>query len=303
VRRGRLPLGRVSVVMELTDLLRKSGIDPKTTLVFRHRPMEPRLNEFLPLLAAEKPDVFNAYQQTQGEKAERAMLKASHLASFIRHGPGKALFVALYSITGSRSLTRGEFWRLPANIELKGLGMTGISVERGRPSCLCFDLAPTEFYESWKGKLVVGWPPPERSWYRRAHKNSFPILAVLDESALVPALEWTRVFRWAELDNLPRRWQDALSQWRGIYYIFDALDGKGYVGSAYGGDNLLGRWRNYAASGHGGNALLRKRNPRTFEFSILQRLAPDADAEGVILIEGTWKERLHTRRPHGLNDN
>ena len=54
---------------------------------------------------------------------------------------------------------------------------------------------------------------------------------------------------------MPKRWQATLAEWRGIYYIFDVSDGRGYVGSAYGTDNLLGRWRNYAASGHGGNRI------------------------------------------------
>jgi hypothetical protein len=45
-------------------------------------------------------------------------------------------------------------------------------------------------------------------------------------------------------------------EWRGIYYIFDVSDGKGYVGSAYGNDDLLGRWMNYTSVGHGGNRLI-----------------------------------------------
>jgi len=102
---------------------------------------------------------------------------------------------------------------------------------------------------------------------------------------------------WDELSILPARWRAALSQWRGIYYIYDAADGKGYVGSAYGEDNMLGRWRNYAASGHGGNRLLRQRDPRNFRFTILQRVSPDMDANDVIRLEGTWKERLHTHAP------
>ena len=76
---------------------------------------------------------------------------------------------------------------------------------------------------------------------------------------------------WNQLGILPKRWQAKLAEWRGIYYIFDASDGKGYVGSAYGADNLLGRWRNYAASGHGGNRLLRERDPQGFRFTILER--------------------------------
>ena len=108
---------------------------------------------------------------------------------------------------------------------------------------------------------------------------------------------------WHEINLLPRPWRLALSHWRGIYYIFDTSDGKGYVGSAYGAENLLGRWRNYAASGHGGNTLLRRREPKTLRFSILQRVSPDMDATDVIRLEATWKDRLHTRAPIGLNDN
>jgi hypothetical protein len=57
----------------------------------RHRPSEPDFNKVLPLLAADKPDLFNAYQQTQGEQLERAMTTAKYLASFIAHGVGKAV--------------------------------------------------------------------------------------------------------------------------------------------------------------------------------------------------------------------
>jgi len=90
---------------------------------------------------------------------------------------------------------------------------------------------------------------------------------------------------------------------RGIYYIFDTSAEKGYVGSAYGADNLLGRWQNYATSGHGGNRLLKQRDPHQFRFTILELVAPNMEADEVIRLESTWKERLHTRQPHGLNDN
>jgi hypothetical protein len=83
----------------------------------------------------------------------------------------------------------------------------------------------------------------------------------------------------------------------------DTSDGKGYVGSAYGSENLLGRWMNYAAPGNGGNTQLQRRDPKHFRFTILQRVPPDMEAGHAIRIESTWKERLHTRQPFGLNDN
>ena len=52
--------------MNLNDLLSEKEFDPHEILVFRHRPTEPELNKVFPLLAADKPDLFNAYQQTHG---------------------------------------------------------------------------------------------------------------------------------------------------------------------------------------------------------------------------------------------
>ncbi len=165
----------------------------------------------------------------------------------------------------------------------------------------------TDFYAHWKGKLIVRWPPLEKNYHRWAHrpKNNMPVAAVLDESALDAAMpEWDKIqLTWEQLGVLRTRWKSAFSQWRCVYYIFDISDKKGYVGSAYGKSNLRGRWLGYAARGHGGNRLLRQRDPRNFRFSILERVAPDLDKADVIQLEGTWKDRLHTREPDGLNDN
>lgn len=290
--------------MELNELLQGKRIEPHEVLVLRHRPTEPDLNKVLPLLAADKPDLFNAYQQTQGETLEKTMLGATYVASFIGHEPGKALYVGLYKIGATKPLTHAQYWQVPANIELKALGMKGFSGTK-RQSCLWFDLELTDFYSEWKGKLIVDWPPPERSWWRRAHRNVMPVHAILEDSALDSAMKrWDELdFSWSQLAVLPKRWQAKLAEWRGIYYIFDTSAGKGYVGSAYGPENLFGRWRNYAASGHGGNRLLKQRDPQHFRFTILELVAPTMEAAEVIRLESSWKQRLHTRQPHGLNDN
>jgi hypothetical protein len=94
-------------------------------------------------------------------------------------------------------------------------------------------------------------------------------------------------FTWNQLSVLPKRWKTKLSEWRRIYYIFDRSDGEGCVGSAYGSEDLLGRWRNYANSGHGGNRFLRERNAQNFHFTILELAAPTMDADEVIRRENT----------------
>ncbi len=290
--------------MNLNDLLSHDGIDPRDVIVMRHRPKEPKLNRVLPWLVVERPELFNAYQQTQGEKVEKAMLGAKYVASFIRHDAGRALFVGLYQIGETSPLTFEGFFKVPALAELKKYGMIGMTKE-GRPTCLWFDLRLTDFCSPWIGKLLVGWPPPERSWWRRSHRNDIPIQAIFEDNALVASMpQWDQLI--LSLDDIavvPTRWRYTLSQWRGIYFIHDQSDGKGYVGSAYGRDNLLGRWTSYATTGHGGNRLLRDRDPKNFQFSILQRVSPDMDADDVIRVEASWKERLHTRAPNGLNDN
>ncbi|MCD6345601.1 MAG: GIY-YIG nuclease family protein, partial [Anaerolineae bacterium] len=68
--------------MNLKDLLLGKNIDPQHVLVLRHRPLEPELNKVLPWLAAERPGVFNAYQQTQTKRVEQAMKNATHVAAF-----------------------------------------------------------------------------------------------------------------------------------------------------------------------------------------------------------------------------
>lgn len=291
--------------MDFNGLLRVADIDPRDVLALRHRPSEPELRKVLPWLAEERPEVYNAYQQTQGKKVENAFLAAKYIASFIGHAPGKALFVGLYRIGKSKLLSHDQYWRVPRYKYLKTFGMIGFAENATRESVLYFDLPITDFYSEWKGKLIVRWPGNERSWWRRAHRNELQIEAIHDKSLLSAAMpNWREmVFDWKQLSLLPSDWRSALAQWRGIYLIHDNADGKAYVGSAYGAANILGRWLNYAASGHGGNRLLRKRDPSSFSFSILERVSPDMPSVDVVTLEGTWKDRLHTRAPDGLNDN
>jgi len=295
--------------MHFKDLLSAKGINPSSVLVLRHRPAEVKLNKIFLWLAAERPDLFNAFQRSHSgnEKVERAVEKANYIAAFIGHEPTKAIFIGLYSNKGAKSVSREDFWKIQANIELQSLGMNGFHENIPRSSCLWFDLEHADFYNHWKGKLVVDWPPLDRSWYRWAHKdkNAMPVHAILSQNALDgPIKHWQEIdLSWQELSVIPAPLKSKLSEWRGVYYIFDTSDGKGYVGSAGGSFNLLGRWRNYADSGHGGNSLLRQRDHKNFRFSILQRVSPDLEIAELVALENSWKDRLHTRAPYGLNDN
>ena len=293
--------------MDLNYLLSEQGIDVSQSpvLVMRHRPTEPNLRKALPWLAAENPNLYNTYQQSQRPKVEKQLSKAEYLVSLFGHNSGEALYVGCYRVAGYREISFRQYWNMPQNQELKKLGMKGQTNRVERPTSLWFDLILTEKLADLKGKLITHWHG-ERSWSRWAEDNTFRVKAILEESVLdkgMPHWDELRV-SWRELANLPRSWIDELKRWRGTYLIYDAKDGRSYVGSAYGEENLYGRWSNYAASGDGGNKKLKRRQPDTFQFSILQIVSPTLERDEVIQIESKWKERLHTRHPKfGLNIN
>jgi hypothetical protein len=290
-------------MLDLNHLLVDAGIDPATAIVARHRPWEPALNRVMPWIVAEKPDLFRVYQQTHGPRLETALAKARTLVAFIGHGPRRALFAVVYDIRGARHIGFEEFWDLPGNRELEAHGMRGFLPKDDRKPLL-FDLAETDALAPWRGKLIIGWTGLERSWWRWAARNALPVEAITEESQFVPPMpDWKEiVLAWSDLAILPAHWRAALAQWRGVYFIFDAARERGYVGSAYGNENILGRWLNYKATGHGGNTQLRRSNPADLSFSILERTSPDLTSTEVMRLEARWKDRLHTRS-HGLNSN
>jgi len=185
------------------------GFDLKTVLLLRHRPHEPEINEVLPWLAVQKPNVFNAYQQTQSERVEAAMIKLSgkgYIASFIGQKAKKATFAGLYRIGGMKELQFDDWWKIPEHDELRNYGQEGMTLDGKRKKVIWFDLQLDEsFYAHWRGKLIIEWLPPERSWCRRAHKKHYPIHAILDESTFdPPKAQWDEIdYSWKQLEVLP----------------------------------------------------------------------------------------------------
>lgn len=119
---------------------------------------------------------------------------------------------------------------------------------------------------------------------------------------------------WSELKHVLKlkTWQTALENQKGVYLITDTATNKRYVGSAYGDNMLLGRWRSYAENGHGGNKELKALAEEqgldyikyNFRYSILDIYKSTTDDETIIARESWWKEVLLTRNPEfGYNAN
>jgi hypothetical protein len=288
--------------MDFKDLLIKENFDLEKIMVMKHSPTEPKVRKVLPWLAVDRPEVFNAYQQNQNPDAEKALMKADFFASFIGQGD-KAIFVGLYRRGSWHPVSNEQFWAIPEIQVLKQFGGEKGMDHQDRQTAQWFELELLDFCAEWKGRLVVKWPPGRLSW-RWANRNDFIIHAIHEESIFVREMpSWSELsLTWAELKVLPNKWKVALGHWRAVYFILDVTDGKGYVGSASGNENLLQRWQSYADTGHGGNVKLKKRNPENFIFTILQPTAPDMEKADVERLESSWKKRLHTRE-FGLNEN
>jgi len=254
----------------------------------------------MPWLITERPHVFNAYQQTQTPRVEKQLGRAQYVAAFFGHKADKAAFIGLYEKKGASTVTADQLRRKAEHRELLKYAHDDSGPER-----LWFDLVLTDIYAHWKGRLIIQWPKPARVWSRWANKNQFVVDAVLDESVFSGALPHWRemVFSWSDLHVIPQRWIDVISRWRGVYFIWDSRDRRGYVGSATGAAGFYQRWIDYAKRGHGGNKLLKHRTPKTFSFSILEWAAPDMEDREILEREEMWKKRLHTKAPFGLNEN
>jgi len=112
------------------------------------------------------------------------------------------------------------------------------------------------------------------------------------------------------INNELQDWKVALRSVSGIYLITDEKTGKHYVGSAYGGNGIWGRWCTYINNYHGNNddlvELFEHKSEsyfrENFRFSILEVISSSLPKEDVIRKESLWKEKLFSRK-HGYNRN
>ena len=286
--------------LTLADFLKKNGIEPNTTLVLRHGPKERRLMEVFTMLITSQHDVFNTYQSVQTVAVERQMAAAKHVAAFFVQPKEHAMFIGLYEQRGGATITKAEFEAMPTYQTLVKSGM-GEATE-DRPTMLHFNLQVMPDFASYQGRMVVKWPKPPVQWSRWANRE-FPIIAIHEENLLQKRMgAWDEIsLTCAQINMCPPSWIKTLSGYKGIYFIFDRALHKGYVGAAYGPENIWQRWSRHAAVG-GDARELKRSNPDDFVFSILQLVGQSTRKEEVEKLEASWKRRLHTRE-FGLNAN
>ena len=124
-------------------------------------------------------------------------------------------------------------------------------------------------YKKYVGRLIVKFKNKAQTMIRNAESviddcYVSQILPDTFDNDLFPGYEkvnimWNELQRVLEKDN----WKTALQNQKGVYLLTDISNGKMYVGSAYGENMILGRWRAYLTNGHGGNVGLKR---LTFDY-------------------------------------
>lgn len=169
-----------------------------------------------------------------------------------------------------------------------------------------YKLQPSELMCDLKERLVIDWGRSTVSWVQKRDKN---VVEIKPKNSIGDFISYDNILlSYRELTKLVKdtdsnaSWVNALSSVNGVYLIKHLLDGRLYVGSAYGKGGILRRWESYAKTGHAGNKLLKTLDPHNFEFSILEISPSTMSADDVIARENRWKVCLGTR-DFGLNDN
>jgi hypothetical protein len=243
---------------------------------------------------------FETYQSLQSRPVFDG---AKRIVSFLGQPGTTAVFAGVYDVEGVEG--RGDF-KLPEGF---------LFPEIGAKACFRYALRRDGRFEELERRLVIDWGAGTRSWVQHYRDGAKPVIEILPKGYVD---EWPGFMELSlchdELANVVshrdahREWHRMLASVAGVYLILDSRTGAQYVGSAYGEEGILGRWRNYATTVHGGNKKLKElaaKRPRfanDLQFAILQTMPVTSSKAEVLAHEVRHKNKLGSRA-HGLNSN
>lgn len=282
--------------MEIAELLYARGLAQSAKVkLIRHQDSRVDVNVLW------ERGLLDTYQKFQ---SDNAFEKADIIVSFIGRESKGALLTGVYKILGKRRPTISD---IPSNDSI----LKDICVLEDN----LYDLEKIDGFDDIIGRVVIDWGNSTRSWFQWLKEGSKEVIEILPRGYVreFPGyLDFTLSYN--ELRQIiknpvsNRQWHLMLAAVAGVYLIIDLTDGSQYVGSAYGGAGVLGRWSTYADRPHGDNKELIKlidENPDRalkFQFTLLRTLPKTLSEKEVILIEALYKKKLGSRA-FGLNHN
>lgn len=284
-------------MLTINKVLGFAGLDmSKNIKIARH--MDTRDVDVHELYATSHFELYQSYQEKNQFK------DCDYLVSCLGIENNQALLIGVYEI---KSITRVNGF--PDHYDVPYRGKAKVE------SKYRYDLEKVNGFEELENRLVIKWQNIAQAWCMRIDTNEKEVVQLLPKGFVrdFPGyLEFNLYYR--ELQNIisdPNAngiWHRMLSSVGGVYLILDTIDGRQYVGSASGKEGILGRWKEYAKNGHGGNKKLielLEADPerlQKFKFTILQTLPRTLTKNEVISEESKYKEKLGSRA-FGLNLN
>ncbi|WP_298137129.1 GIY-YIG nuclease family protein [Flavobacterium sp.] len=175
-----------------------------------------------------------------------------------------------------------------------------------------YDYETLSEFQKYFGRLIIRFKNSSQNMIRNAESviencEVAQILPDIFDNDIFPGYDKVNL-SWKELSKVLEKenWKTALQNQKGIYLITDASNGMRYVGSAYGDEMILNRWKSYVKTGNGNNKDLKKLTfehiKENFRFSILDIYKSTTDTQTIIERENWWKEVLMSRK-FGYNRN
>ena len=225
-----------------------------------------------------RPDLFMDYQSGQ-KKCNFKNIK--YIISFIGENKLESRFVGIYKILGVKQDPNALY-----------------------DDDIILELEHVKAFEHLEREIVIDWGSPANAWHQYFY-NKKQVIKIDND---MPDTDATPLFKsyldiilnHAQLElviNNPD-WVAALKKVNCIYAILDSSNGKLYVGSTYNQSGILGRWEQYAKTGHGYNIDLEKIGSEycknNLKWCILEVLPLDVTDFEAIAREKLWKQKLGT---------